>query len=134
MFPRPVLHQTSVMAQVGDSITWNDLRLTNFLLYNSVFVLATDLLLYPADLLTTRLQVDKISSSKVRIHRILKEIFHREGIRGLFRGFEICTISHFPGQFLYYSSYEYANQKLRDFLIPSWRIRQGRHPSFPLIL
>lgn len=36
---------------------------------------------------------------------------------GLFRGFAINTLGHFPGQFLYYSAYEYSNQRLRS-LIP----------------
>lgn len=64
------------------SLTWNDLNQTRFLLYNAVFLLATDLILYPADLLATRLQADHVSSGSVRVGRLLAEIFKREGFRG----------------------------------------------------
>lgn len=42
------------------SLTWNDLDSGAFMAYGTLYILFTDLVLYPADLLTTRLQADKV--------------------------------------------------------------------------
>jgi hypothetical protein len=99
------------------TLTWSDLDSSSFLVNSTLYVLAVDLLLYPSDLLATRLQADKFDQGPVRIRRLLMDILRREGTRGLFRGFSVNVVGHFPGQFLYYSCYEYTNERLRR-LIP----------------
>jgi hypothetical protein len=42
------------------SLTWNDLDHTAFPFLATLYIVATDFVLYPADLLTTRLQNDKV--------------------------------------------------------------------------
>lgn len=42
-------------------ITWNELDGLSFSVYGTLYILITDLLLYPADLITTRLQADKVN-------------------------------------------------------------------------
>ena len=113
------------------TLTWNDMDSLSFLRNNTIYALAVDLLLYPSDLLTTRLQADKQIHGRVKVSRLLIDIFKREGPTGtiiyiitwnmlaLFRGFGVNTLGHFPGQFLYYWSYEYSNEQVRK-LIPNW--------------
>lgn len=43
------------------SLTWKDLDLRVYPLYATLYIAATDFILYPADLITTRLQNDKAS-------------------------------------------------------------------------
>ena len=50
----------SAMLEDSKSLTWKDLDLRLFPLYATAYIVATDFLLYPADLLTTRLQNDKV--------------------------------------------------------------------------
>lgn len=42
------------------SIDWDDMDLYKFGMFGSLYILATDLLLYPSDLITTRLQYDSV--------------------------------------------------------------------------
>lgn len=91
-------------------LRWEDLDQRAFLVQSTAFILAIDLLLYPADLLTTRLQADRfMDHTNVRLWMVVRDIIRREGITGLFRGFWMNTIGSFPGQFVYYVGYEYAN-------------------------
>lgn len=72
-------------AEVEDpprSLTWNDMEKSTFLLHNTLYVLAVDLILYPSDLLTTRLQADRVSHGDVSIHRVFRDIVRREGPKG----------------------------------------------------
>lgn len=53
----------------------------------------------------------------VSLGKVVKDIVRREGWRGLFRGFWLNTAGSFPGQFVYYVGYEYAN----SFYAPYFR-------------
>lgn len=67
-----------------ETLTWNDLDSRLFLVNNTVYAFAVDLVLYPSDLLTTRLQADRFSNQKVRVGRLLCDIIKRDGITGKF--------------------------------------------------
>lgn len=95
-------------------LQWEDLDQQKFLMQSTGFILALDLFLYPADLLTTRLQADRfMSHENVRLVAVVQDIVRREGLKGLFRGFWVNTVGSFPGQFIYYVGYEYAHSVLR---------------------
>lgn len=50
-----------------------------------------------------------MNHNRIRLTHLVKDIVRREGWRGLFRGFWLNTVGSFPGQFIYYVGYEYAN-------------------------
>jgi hypothetical protein len=64
------------------TLTWNDMDSFSFLRNNTIYVLAVDLILYPSDLLTTRLQADRQTHGKIKVSRLLIDIFKREGPTG----------------------------------------------------
>lgn len=68
--------------KLPQSLTWDDMEKSTFLLHNTLYVLAVDLVLYPSDLLTTRLQADHISHKDVSIRRVFGDIIRREGVKG----------------------------------------------------
>jgi hypothetical protein len=45
------------------SLTWKDLDLSVYPFYATFYIVASDFVLYPADLITTRLQNDKVCPS-----------------------------------------------------------------------
>lgn len=108
------------------SITWNEMNLFQFTLYGLVYITCTDFLLYPADLLTTRLQADKFNTQKgSHAFRLAMNIIKRDGIFGLYRGFIPATIGSFPGQFSYYITYEWVNEQLLKYSNPSHGLLHG---------
>lgn len=56
----------------------------------------------------------------VRLGKVVKDILRREGWRGLFRGFWLNTAGSFPGQFVYYVGYEYANSLFAPHFRRHW--------------
>lgn len=66
------------------SLTWNDLDLRVYPFYATLYIIANDFVLYPADLLTTRLQNDRhTKQSGIRLAPLFKNIIKKEGFRGI---------------------------------------------------
>ena len=100
-----------------DTLNWEDLDAGKFVLWSNVYYVITNVLLYPADLLATRLQADRfMPHHNLKLLRIAKEIHVKEGLKGLYRGFGTSLVASQPGQYLYFISYEVSNQILRDKL------------------
>lgn len=102
--------------ELSSSITWNQLDHSIYSAYGLLYILTTDLLLYPADLLTTRLQADSVTPAsslrKIKVSRMLSEVIRHDGIVGLYRGFTPTLIASIPGQAAYYASYEWLKLKI----------------------
>jgi solute carrier family 25, member 44 len=100
-----------------DTLNWEDLDAGKFAIWSNLYYVITNVLLYPADLLATRLQADRfMPHHNLKLLRIAKEIHVKEGLRGLYRGFGTSLVASQPGQYLYFISYEVSNQILRDKL------------------
>jgi hypothetical protein len=97
------------------SLNWEDLDLTKFALWSNAYFTLTNVLLYPADLLSTRLQADRfMPHHNLRLGKLTREICAREGVRGLYRGFSTSLVASLPGQYLYFMTYEAMNQFLKN--------------------
>ena len=97
------------------TLNWEDLDLGKFALWSNAYFAVTSALLYPADLLSTRLQADRfMPHHNLNLGRLTREICAREGLRGLYRGFSTSLIASLPGQYLYFMSYEATNQLLKN--------------------
>ncbi|KAI4325289.1 hypothetical protein MLD38_030701 [Melastoma candidum] len=76
----------------------------------------------PVELLKVRLQLQTCGSSADRLHqnhhhhkgplRVARTIFHREGIRGLYRGLSITMLRDSPSHGVYFFTYEYTREQL----------------------
>ena len=92
-------------------IQWNDLDASAYSTYGAAYILLTSTLLYPSELLRTRLQADKFTNhKKIVVRKLFYDIYKREGVRGLYKGYGAATLGSFPAQLIYYFSYEYSNQ------------------------
>lgn len=100
----------------SSSINWNRLDSKRFVLNGSFYIFLSDFALYPADLLTTKLQVDRNNIlEQVKLTRWIKEILKREGVFGVYKGFGPTLLSSFPGQLSYYMTYEWTKQSFLNF-------------------
>jgi solute carrier family 25, member 44 len=98
-----------------DTINWEDLDAGKFAIWSNLYYIVTNVLLYPADLLATRLQADRfMPHHNLKLLRIAREIQIKEGLKGLYRGFGTSLVASQPGQYLYFITYEMSNQILRD--------------------
>lgn len=96
-------------------INWNNLDSKKFIVNGSLFIFLTDFILYPSDLLTTKLQVDRTNSlGNIKLLKWTRQILRTEGFSGIYKGFTPTLLASFPGQLSYYCTYEYTNQKLAD--------------------
>lgn len=55
---------------------------------------------YPLELIKIRLQVNE--EKKVKILKLSKEIYHKEGLRGFFRGFYFSILAGGMANFLFF--------------------------------
>lgn len=101
-------------------------------LYSSLFIFVMDIILYPSELLTTRIQADCHSSSGTSTTlRLAYNIVKKDGVGGLFKGFTASSIGSFPGQYLYYLSYEQSCDVLqKSSLVKNSNV--GRFLSYSL--
>lgn len=77
-----------VMSSTTSTLNWNDMNMSIYGLYSAGYASLTNLITYPSDLLTTRLQADKYYSHKnVKIIKVTNDLIRREGIKGLLVSF-----------------------------------------------
>ncbi|ORZ36109.1 mitochondrial carrier domain-containing protein [Catenaria anguillulae PL171] len=108
------------------STTWDDMDLSSYLLYGSGFVFMVDSIMYPFEVLRTRMQADNITHQRSVISMV-RRIIQQEGFRRLYRGILPSVLGSFPAQSTYYASYEYTHH-LYDQLARSYT----SNPSAPL--
>lgn len=94
-------------------IEWEDLDKRKFYSLGVFMTLTTRATVYPASLIRTRLQVQKGKSLYSGTFDALCKILRTEGVRGLYRGFMVNTLTLIAGQG-YITTYElvrkYVNQ------------------------
>ncbi|KAI9136695.1 mitochondrial carrier domain-containing protein [Paraphysoderma sedebokerense] len=115
--------------QKPSSIRWEELNTTAYAIYGSLFIFTVDTLLYPLEVVKTRMQADRVTSNS-GIFRMLKRIMKNEGPRKLFTGIFPAVVGSFPGQASYYSTYEFTHHlygkslacKLENYGLPKTSI------------
>jgi len=91
-----------------NSTSWNSLNIYSYAIYGSLSILCVDSMLYPLELVRTRMQGDRVTSTS-RISQVLLRLLKTEGPRRLFRGICPAILGSFPGQASYYATYEFTN-------------------------
>lgn len=62
-------------------------------------------ILVPVDLLKCRAQVHK--DGHVKYSTIIKSLYHKQGVTGLYRGFSAFAIRQVPGTAVFFSTYQW---------------------------
>lgn len=82
------------------SVSWVDLDGRLYVFYSSLYILAIDAILYPSDLITTRLQANSFTCSQSSLLLTFKAVIRNEGLKGLFKGFTVTSTNVKP-MFIY---------------------------------
>ena len=117
----------ALMTRKEVSVGWKDTSIPHLLGYGSLLYVVEQLLMYPSDLLKTRLQVDLRPDSKLSRDwwTLCKHIYKQEGWLGFFRGFAFNTYGGIPGQLAYLVTYNCVKEKVENFT--------GESPFAPLV-
>ena len=99
------------MPEKFESLGWDDLDKFKYFTIGPSIYFAIRFTLYPANLIKTRLQVQRGTGVYTGTFDAFKKILRYEGIRGLYKGFVVSSVSLAVGQ-VYISVYEIARQKL----------------------
>ncbi|XP_078056265.1 solute carrier family 25 member 44a [Mustelus asterias] len=95
-------------------IEWNDLDKKKFYCIGAVMALSLRLTVYPAALIRTRLQVQKGKSHYLGTVDAFFKILQAEGVRGLYRGFPLNTLTLISGQG-YITTYELVRVYVSEY-------------------
>eukprot|EP01095_Lingulamoeba_sp_RSL-Kostka_P001137 TRINITY_DN115_c4_g1_i1.p1 TRINITY_DN115_c4_g1~~TRINITY_DN115_c4_g1_i1.p1 ORF type:complete len:352 (+),score=54.93 TRINITY_DN115_c4_g1_i1:98-1153(+) len=104
-----------------DQIGWDDLNLPLFLMTSSFVSVGCDAVLYPFDLIKTRLQTQNKISSSFKPYRgtlhACTSISKNEGMRGFYKGFGATVAGAIPADILFYGTYEFSKNVLQKSFI-----------------
>jgi hypothetical protein len=102
-----------------DNITWEGMSKPRYMAFSSLFIFALDTLFHPLDLLKTRQQYDtSMDHRSSSLHKLAKDIYRSEGVRGLYRGYSAATIGSIPGQIVYFGGFEVGKSLAQSVLLP----------------
>lgn len=114
-------------------ISWDDIDKKKMMGYGTLFLFGTRTLVYPAQVIKTKIQFSNNSSSNQMgsvsninnnnksnnnnnnnqsAYKTFRHIVHNDGPIGLYKGFFVMAFSLLPAQALYYSSYEFIKSKV----------------------
>lgn len=84
----------------GHDVPWERLDLWRFALFGGLFTVGLDLLIYPLQLVTTKLQIETKSRATLfeSVWRTFRTVLKADGFRGFFRGFALFTFGGLPSQ------------------------------------
>lgn len=68
------MNPIETVQDIPRTIKWNELDGVSYSIYGSLYILITDFILYPADLITTRLQADKVKSIHLCLSKQVRKI------------------------------------------------------------
>ncbi|GAM24507.1 hypothetical protein SAMD00019534_076820, partial [Acytostelium subglobosum LB1] len=111
-------HQHNVYEESTMHISWDHLDQRKYYTYNLLFAGAIDSMMYPMDLLRTRLQVQGSSVVNQTYPHYsstwngFKSIFRHEGFRGYYKGFLASESGYLSAKLIYYGFYEQMKQYL----------------------
>ena len=99
------------MPEEVKQIEWQHINKLKYYTFGSAFFLGVNAILYPADLIKTRLQVQRANALyKGTLDAVFKTV-RSEGIRGLYKGFVVSQLSILTGHF-YVTSYEVSRSQM----------------------
>mmetsp|Transcript_13228 Transcript_13228/g.37577 ORF Transcript_13228/g.37577 Transcript_13228/m.37577 type:complete len:439 (-) Transcript_13228:93-1409(-) len=101
----------------GDRIGWQQLNLYKFLVYGAFVSAFCEVMVYPFDLIKTRLQTQGTVYARFTEYQGLRDavrtIWKKEGLRGYFRGVHVTAMMTLPCDIMYFGSYEYSRHSFR---------------------
>jgi len=99
---------------LGDLNSFDSVDKGKFLLYGGGFTVLVDVILYPLELIKTRVQVEAVSRATMLegTLRVAQDVWTREGVRGLYRGFGMFALGGLPSQGAYFYGYNWSRQQL----------------------
>ncbi|XP_039271931.2 solute carrier family 25 member 44-like [Styela clava] len=92
-------------------IEWHDMDKKRFYCYGLMLGVSMRTLIYPMNLVKTRLQAQEGTSAYRGTYDAISKIGKHEGFRGFYRGFPISLVQVFAGQ-LYITTYETTKQTI----------------------
>lgn len=95
-------------------IGWSQLEKKKYFLFLNVYMLGTNAVMFPVDLIKTRLQIQRTKSLyKNTVDAVYKTVKH-EGFLGLYKGFPISQLGVLTGH-VYATSYEVSREQFSTF-------------------
>lgn len=102
------------MPESVEIIEWQHLDKKKFYLIGPTLFIGIRSLLYPPNLIKTRLQVQKKRALYTGTWDAFRNILKTEGIRGLYKGYMVSNFSVISGQF-YITTYELVRQRTANY-------------------
>jgi solute carrier family 25 protein 44 len=98
------------------SVAWRDTSLPHLLVYGSALYVVEQGLMYPSDLVKTRLQIDTRPGTKMwrEMRSLFQHVVRVEGFRGLYRGFRFSTLGGIPPQLTCLVIYNWCKEKVEE--------------------
>ena len=117
---------------VLDRDSFSQVDTGKFLFFGTLFTVAVDAALYPLELVKTRVQVESASRATVfdATLRVGRDVFRREGVAGLYKGFFFFTLGGLPSQGAYFYGYNWARERLGE--ANGARPPEQRYPLYAL--
>ena len=95
-------------------IEWHQLEKKKYFLFLNFYMLSTNAVMFPVDLIKTRLQLQRTKSLyKNTLDAVYKTVKH-EGFLGLYKGFPVSQLSVLTGH-VYATSYEVSREQFSMF-------------------
>jgi hypothetical protein len=94
-----------------DGISKDQLTLPSLMFAGALSGIAYNTILFPADVVKSQIQADHSGDRKYL--RRLKNLYHAEGIKGLYRGYGITLVRAVPANAVILASFEMANRLLK---------------------
>ena len=112
----------AVLRRKEVSVSWKDTSLPHMMVYGSALYVVEQAMMYPSDLLKTRLQIDTRADTKLwrEMRALFKHIIKVEGFRGLYRGFRFSTLGGIPPQLICLVIYNWCKEKVEDLGGKRW--------------
>lgn len=102
------------MPEEVKQIEWQHIDKFKYYTYGSVFFVGVNTLLYPADVIKTRLQVQRTNALYRGTLDAVFKTFRSEGLKGFYKGFLVNQMSILTGHF-YVTSYEVSRSQMSFF-------------------
>ena len=95
-------------------VEWQHMNKPKFYIFGTFFTVSVNLVLYPAELVTTRLQVQRSGRVYRNTFHAVSKIFKTESFRGLYKGFSVSQLNILTGH-IYNTGYEVSRESLSAF-------------------
>ncbi|KAF2077378.1 hypothetical protein CYY_001306 [Polysphondylium violaceum] len=113
--------QDTTQNVVGKRIQWDDLDPKKYYFFNGLLGGSIDLMMYPLDVIRTRLQVQGSISIQQKFPHYtgtfdgLKKLYTNEGFKGYYKGFLTSEVGYLSSRAIYFGTYEVLKQSFQKF-------------------